>query len=229
MDDAVKRYKLRRDHRIKSRMDADDEGEWKTTSNGHKILIKDGTVTGGNTFALAVMGAPDVKMSKKSVKLTERCPFDGVKKENIPDLVKAFSGRKEKNCIFGGFYKVAEHSGATLTDATFFNPYTGEHFTKIVRDTDGHMADDFGDELYDMSINREAKWLWNRSNKIVQEGDTVRVVKGKTLAHGAEAKVKRVAPIKDRYGRKVADYAFLENGEKINVSNVKILEDGKEI
>ena len=229
MEDAVKRYKIRRSRRMKKRMDAEEDGEWKTTSEGHRILIKDGAVAGGNPFTLAVMGAPDKAMPKKSVELKKGCPYDKVKKENRADLANAVRERKDKSCIFGGFYKVEENSGATLTDATFFNPYTGEHFNAIVRDTDGHMEDEFSEELYDMSVNREAKWLWRRSNKIVQEGDSIRVVKGKTIAHGTEAKVRKVYPMKDRYGRWVADYAYLDNGEKINVNNIKILEDGKEL
>ena len=232
MDLSVKKYKIRRAQRLSERgyrADEDDDGQWVTTDSGKKIhLNEEGAVDKGSPFTLAVMGKPkDATMPKKSVVLKDGEPFK-ITAENRADLGEALASRKEKDVVFGGYYKVAE-SGRTLTSATFFNPYTGEHFSHIVRDSDDDRVTDdlFNSELADVKINKEAQWVWNRSNGIVQEGDTIRVTKGRTLEHGMEAKVKSVRPFYDKYGRKLADYAYLDNGEKINVSNVGIVEDGK--
>jgi len=229
MKSAVEAYRIRRAQRLKARMDADDDGEWRMTKEGNRILIKDGAVAGGNPFVLAVMGKPDkAEMPKKSVPVKNNCPYK-LTKENRESLGKALSSRKDKNCIFGGFYKVSEERSATQTYATFFNPYTGEQFQEKTSDRADERWDKdlFMRELDDISINNDAKWLWNRSNGVVQTGDKVRVVKGRTLAHGTEASVKSIRDLKNDYGQVIATYAYLDNGEKISVKNVQVVEDGK--
>lgn len=229
MKSAVEAYRMRRAQRLKARMDADDDGEWRMTKEGNRILIKDGAVVGGNPFVLAVMGKPDkAEMPKKSVPVKNNCPYK-LTKENREGLGKALSSRKDKNCIFGGFYKVSETRSATLTTATFFNPYTGEQFGETTSDRGDSRWDEdlFMRELDDISINKEAQWLWNRSNGVIQAGDKVRVVKGRTLAHGTEANVKSIRDLKNDYGQVIATYAYLDNGDKISVKNIQIVEDGK--
>lgn len=228
MRSSVERFKRRRMQRLlerASRADEDD-GRWVTSEEGHKIhLNENGVVDKANPFVLATMGKPkDVKMPKKSVKLRENKPFN-LTASNREDLGKALVSRKDKNVVFGGFYKV-EQSGGTFQTATFFNPYTGDYFTQTVStDDDRSYYDDFYSELRGMEINDEAKWLWKRSNGVVQTGDKVKVTKGRTLAHGTTAKVTAIRPFKNKYGKAVADYAYLDNGEKININNVSIVED----
>lgn len=235
MDKAVRRYRQRRKLRLDARgfrLDEDDE-EWRTTDSGQKILIEDGIVVGGNPFVRASMGKPEGKeIPKKSVKLSSDTSIHSFINKLKPDerknLAESIKNGKDKNCIFGGFYKVGT-SGGSLKTADFFNPFTGESFSATISDKeDARMEDDpLCDVLSKIPENEDAKWAYNRSNGIVQKGDTVRVVKGRTLEHGTEAKVREIYPMKDRYGRYVADYAYLDNGEKINVTNVSIVEDGK--
>ena len=228
---AVKRYQKRRASRLAKRGYRFDEedGEWRTTDNGHKILIKDGVVVGGNPFAVATMGKPNVEIPKKSVEIKKSNPFDAIKnmsEEEKESFGEAFRNRKDKNCIFGGFYKVAETSSASMTDAVFFNPYTGETFSARVRDTgDDRNEHEFANEFKDMSVNQDALWCWNRSNGVVQKNDTVKVVRGRTLEHGTQAKVKNLYT--NTYGGKEVTYAYLDNGDKINVDNVAIVEGDK--
>lgn len=204
---------------------ADDKGQWIRTKNGNAIHINEnGAIDKGNQFAMAVMGKPKgASMPKKSVKLKEEKPYK-LSVETRESLGNALAKRKDKDIIFGGFYKV-EQSGGTFKHATFFNPYTGNYFSETVDDDDDRTYNDpFYSELRKMRINEDAEWLWKRSNGIVQNGDKVKVTKGRTIAHGTQARVKSIRPYKDKYGRKVADYAYLDNGEKINVNNIEIVE-----
>lgn len=210
------------------RADADD-GQWITTENGHRIhMNEEGAIDKGNQFVTAVMGKPkNASIPKKSIEIKQNTPFS-IDWKNRGELGKAIASREDKDVVFGGFYKVENGKGGVRSDQ-FFNPYTGEHFSHIVSDyDDDRVADDlFNSELRKMEVNKDASWLWKRSNGIVQEGDTIRVLKGRTLEHGLEAKVESVRPFRDRYGRHIADYAYLDNGQKINVDNIGIIEDGK--
>jgi hypothetical protein len=224
--DAVKKWRKKRDARLRARgYRFDEEGEWRTTDNGHKILIKDGVVVGGSPFVIAGMGAPEGKdIPERSVKIKEHCPFS--EDDSVEDAIVK---RQDHDCVFGGFYKVATENFATQSTATFFNPYTGEYFHYKTRDIsdERYEGNAMMEELGEIPINEKAQWCWRRSNAVVQEGDTVQVVKGRTLPHGLKAKVKTVRDYKNDYGDVIATYAYLDNGEKISVKNVKILEDGK--
>lgn len=231
MDSAIKKYQMRREERLKSRgyRTDEDDGQWVTTENGRRIhLNEEGAVDKGNQFVTAVMGKPkNSSIPKKSIEIKQNTPFK-IDYKNRVDLGKAVASREDKDVVFGGFYKVDGGSGG-VKSATFFNPYTGEYFSHIVSDyDDDRVTDDlFNTELREMRVNDDVAWLWKRSNGIVQEGDSIRVLKGRTLEHGLEAKVKSVRKFYDKYGRYVADYAYLDNGKKINVANIGIIEDGK--
>ena len=204
----------------------EEDGGWVTTESGNKIHINGlGAVDKGSPFALAKMGKPTgVSMPKKGVKLREEKPYK-LTREVRDNLAGCLSSRKDKEVVFGGFYKVKEE-GSRYRTATFFNPYTGQHFTESWdSDNDQDYYDDFKSEMRDVPLNKDALWVWNRSNGVVQNGDKIQVVKGRTIPKGTEAKVEAIRPIKDKYGRKVADYAYLDNGQKINIANVKIVED----
>ena len=228
MNDSVKQYRLRRANRIMNRLVRHDEedGHWITTDSGKKIHFNDeGAIDYGNQFALAKMGKPDgVEMPKKKVELKKQKPYK-FSADTRESLGECLLKREDKNVVFGGYYKVGE-SGNTYVSMTFLNPYTGDYFVESI-DTDNDMdyTDTFKSELYNMPINDDAAWVWNRSNDVVQTGDTVKVVKGRTIPHGTTAKVKSIRPVKDKYGRKVADYAYLDSGDKINIANLSIIEE----
>ena len=218
--ESVLRYRQRRDQRLRARMDADDEGEWKTTDSGHKILIKDGTVVGGNPFPIASMGAPEGKELPKKAKLSDDDRIDRfIIKNDRKQIADALKGHG--NCIFGGFYKVESKDRSV----TFFNPYTGEHFSAntTVRKAGPWGMEDDQDELggifSNIKQNEQVTKLYNRCSGIVQKGDKIRVVAGRTIAHGTEAKVRAV------YDGKYGKYVYLDNGEKIQAKNVSIVDD----
>ena len=227
--DSIEEYRLRRAERLKkSRMDADDEeGVWRTTDNGHKILIKDGIVVGGNPFAVAPMGKPEGKDIPKTVKqVKENRELFGflAKKENRDSMAESLSGRKE-DCVFGGYYKVQQKEG----NALFFNPYTGETFDVTTAfDFAGPWGmeynskpDKLGTAIEGIKVNEQVQKLYRRATGDVQKGDTVQVVGGRTLEHGLKAKVRAVYDT--RYGK----YVYLDNGQKIQAKHLSIVdEDG---
>lgn len=126
-----------------------------------------------------------------------------------------------------GFKKVAQ-SGGTFIVATFYNPETGEIKSQCVRDYDYADGSRDNDELYDMPIDEEARKQWFHSKGIILEGDTVEVVKGRKVKVGTVAVVTGKREIKDRYGRWLADYVILDNGEQTNVDNCRIVRYGNE-
>lgn len=122
------------------------------------------------------------------------------------------------------FYKVNQ-SGATYISALFFNPVTGETYTKCVRDYDYADCSRDNDELYYMPIDEEAQRAWFHKCGDILVGDVVEVVKGRTLAHGFIGTVRKVCDFTDRYGRYVATYLYFEEGGKINANNCKIIKE----
>ena len=122
------------------------------------------------------------------------------------------------------FYKVRQ-SGGSYVIATFYNPVTGESNTECVRDYDYADGSRDNDELYYMDIDEEVRILWLHSNGVILVGDTVEVIKGRTLPKGYVGVVKDIKPYKDRYGRVVCDYLYFEDGNKIAEHNCKLILD----
>lgn len=120
------------------------------------------------------------------------------------------------------FYKVAEEGGTFVT-GEFYNPITGEHRHEVLRDYDYADCSRDNDELYYMPIDEEVRHIWLNSRGIICEGDTVRVVKGRTLPHGLTATVKCKRDYTDKYGRWFATYLYFEDGRKINEANCKLI------
>ena len=213
--------------KFQRRLDSDDDGQWVTTENGKKIHFNEsGAPDKGSQFALAVMGKPkNATIPKKKIEIHEEKPFK-TSYETLDQLGDALASREEKDTCFGGFYKV-EQSGGSFQTAKFFNPYTGAFFSSQVGDLDNDMVhyNKFYSELRDIKINKDVSWLWKRCNGVVQEGDKIKVVKGKTIPKGTTAKVRAIYPFRNKYKMWVADYAYLDNGQKINVNNVEIVED----
>ena len=118
------------------------------------------------------------------------------------------------------WYKVAQR-GNTYITATLFNPITKEQKNEIARDYDEPRNDN--DEIYYMPIDENALRAWRTHMGIMQDGDKVRVIKGRKYPVGAEFTVKAVYPFRDRYGRWVADYAYFVGGGKCNVENLEII------
>ena len=118
------------------------------------------------------------------------------------------------------WYKVAQ-SGNTFITATLFNPVTLESRNEIARDYDEPRNDN--DEIYYMPINEDALRAWRSHNGIMQDGDKVRVIKGRKYPVGTEFIVRAVYPMRDKYDRWVADYAYFVGGGKCNVANLEII------
>lgn len=122
-----------------------------------------------------------------------------------------------------GFYKVAENGGTYVT-GVFYNPETGEVKRELLRDYDYADGSRDNDELYYMPINEEVRILWLHSMGRILVGDVVEVVKGRKIPIGTIGKVKDIRPYKDRYGRRVADYVYFEDGTRTNIDNCKLRE-----
>lgn len=121
-----------------------------------------------------------------------------------------------------GYKKVAENGGTFVT-ATFFNPETGDVVTGCVRDYDYADGSRDIDELYHMGIDEEARRAWLHTKGIILAGDTIEVIKGRKVKVGTVAVVTKTREIKDRYGRWVADYVVLDNGEQTNIDNCRLV------
>ena len=122
------------------------------------------------------------------------------------------------------FYKVAQNGGTYIT-ATFFDPETLEEFTKCVRDYDYADCSRDDDALYYMQIDEKARREYLHHHGRILEGDTVRVVKGRKVPVGTEATVSFIRPVKDKYGRWVADYLYFTDGQRTNVENCVLVRE----
>lgn len=121
-----------------------------------------------------------------------------------------------------GFYKVHQTGGSYIV-ATFYNPDTKETIEKCVRDYDYADCSRDNDELYFMQINESIKSQWLHDKGIILVGDTVEVFKGRKIPIGTIAKVVDKKPYRDRYGREQAIYLYLDNGQKTNENNCKLI------
>ena len=117
-----------------------------------------------------------------------------------------------------GFKKVSQ-SGGSYVQATFYNMDSKDEFTMCVRDYDYSDGSRDDDELYYMEIDEEARVDWLHKHGQILKGDQVKVIKGRKVKVGTIAKVVGKREIKDQYGRWVADYVILDNGQQTNVTN----------
>lgn len=125
--------------------------------------------------------------------------------------------------IAAGFAKIGQDTGGTLICATFYNVETKECFSEVVRDYDYSDCSRDNDQLYRMPIDKDALRRYNVDNNIVFEGATVIVVKGRKVPIGTVAKVEKIAPWYDRYGRIGTTYAYLDNGMRTNIHNCEVI------
>ena len=131
--DVVERYRRRRAARLKMRMDADDDGIWRTTENGHKIHINsEGDIDKGNPRVLEKTG--NKKLSREQI--------EAKKSDN-----ERISERVSKERYKAGEYKRLSEEYAKTKDP--------EKRQKIVEDAAVQMmagmdkSDAVGDFLYD--------------------------------------------------------------------------------
>ncbi len=91
---------------------------------------------------------------------------------------------------YNGFYKVEENNGGVCV-GTFYNPDTQEYFTKITWDIDDIRLDqDEEVQIYRyMPINKDVRRLWLHRAGVIQEGDRIKVVKGRKVPIGTVATV----------------------------------------
>lgn len=125
---------------------------------------------------------------------------------------------------YNGFYKVAEDNGGVCV-ATFFNPDTKEHFSKIVWDIDNDrlLDDEEIQILRFLPIDEAVRREYMHYNGVILVGDTVEVFKGRKLPKGYKGIVKAIKPFRDCYGRWQADYIYFEDGQKTNYNNCKLV------
>lgn len=121
-----------------------------------------------------------------------------------------------------GFKKVAQ-SGSGFIVATFFNPETGEEFSKCVRDYDYADGSRDDDELYYMPIDADARKIWGHKYGRFFVGDTVEVFKGRKVAVGTVGEVVKVYDVLDKYRRPVALYVLLSTGDRTNINNCRLV------
>ena len=120
-------------------------------------------------------------------------------------------------------YKKVAHNGGTFVTATFYNPDTGHEIMGCVRDYDYADGSRDIDELYYMEIDEEARTQWFHSKGVILVGDTIEVIKGRKVKVGTVAVVTNKRVIKDRYGRWIANYVVLDNGEQTNIDNCRLV------
>lgn len=120
-------------------------------------------------------------------------------------------------------FKKVGQSGGTYVTALFVDTDTWETKSVCVRDYDYFDCSRDKDDLYYMEIDEEAAELWRKHCGVIAKGDTIKVVKGRKVAHGTIAKVVEVYDWKDRYGRIQTTYAVLDNGQKTSVNNCEIV------
>ena len=123
-----------------------------------------------------------------------------------------------------GYKKVHQEGGVFIT-ATFFNPTTKEEKVLCVRDYDYADCSRDHDDLYKMEIDKEVRKIWLHHNGKILPGDTVKVVKGRTIQHGFVGTVREIRPYYDNYKRWIADYIYFVGGGKINSANCELVKE----
>ena len=138
----------------------------------------------------------------------------------------AVNNRRAKVMMeYKGFYKVSEE-GYGVAMGTFYNPETKEVFTRITWDIDRpYINDDEEIEILRyLPLDEHIRYQWRHENGIIQKNDIVKVIKGRKVKIGTIAKVLDIKPYYDCYKRWCCDYAYLDNGEKTNIDNLKLLD-----
>lgn len=108
--------------------------------------------------------------------------------------------------------------------AVLYNIRTGEEVSVWVRDYDRWDASECdAPEWYDVAIDADARRAWNRIHGRISAGERAMVIKGRKIAPGFYGIVDRIRPVRDRYGRHVADYVVFEDGSATNIDNCVLI------
>lgn len=122
-----------------------------------------------------------------------------------------------------GYYKVETRYYADgCTRAVFFNPITYKQEIVLVED-----KRDFTRKLcmivfFEEPINDDVRKIW-LIHKPIEIGDSVEVVKGKTVKKGTRGKVSDIYPIYNKYKKEVARYVEIDGIYNISVDNCKLV------
>lgn len=125
--------------------------------------------------------------------------------------------------IAAGFAKIYQDVSGSLITATFYNVETKERLNVVVRDYEYSDCSRDNNALYRMPIDEDALRRYNVDNNIVFEGATVVVVKGRKVPIGTVAKVEKIVPWCDCYGKVRTTYAYLDNGMRTNIHNCEVI------
>lgn len=123
--------------------------------------------------------------------------------------------------LAAGYGKIMHKHSYSHSSALFYNPVTKEDFWETVSDADDPRNDKW--DLYHMPINEEYLRLYNIEHGIIFIGATVKVFKGRKIPIGTIAKVEKIKPFYDRYGRWCCNYAYFDDGRKTNIANCELV------
>lgn len=128
--------------------------------------------------------------------------------------------------LLQGFYKI-RHNGGTFVTGLFFNPFTLETGTKVLRDYDYSDGSRDNDSLYYMPINYEVEKIFAHLLGWLFKGDLVEVFKGRKVPKGTTGTITGFRYWKDCYGRIQTTYALIHTstGEdvKTSITNCRLL------
>ena len=126
-----------------------------------------------------------------------------------------------QDMIDNGWRKVGQRGG-TYVVAVLFNVNTAETTTVCVRDYDYDDGSRDNDDWYYAEIDETARKAYNRKLGVIEEGDTVTVVKGRKIPHGYTGVVQRLRPIRDMYRREIDTYVVFADGKQTSVFNCQL-------
>lgn len=129
-----------------------------------------------------------------------------------------------KEMYDNGWRKVYQ-SGGSYAVAVLFNINTKESITITVRDYDYAYGSRANVDWYYAPVDETAAKMLRYKFGIIEAGDMVKVVRGRKVQKGYTGRVIKIQPIRDIYGRRVADYAVFEDGTRTNVDNCELVND----
>lgn len=134
-----------------------------------------------------------------------------------------------------GFAKVDTRVAGGFVKVILFNRTTGATMEITVddleyqKDIQYYYAEQVGcsiqelEQLRYMPCNTEAQKAYQHHLGIIHIGDTVEVFKGRKVAKGTVSKVVNIYDYKDQYGRTQTTYVVLEDGQKTNINNCRLV------
>lgn len=124
-----------------------------------------------------------------------------------------------------GFEKYGYEFGGQMVHHYWYSEQLDATWGCKVRDYE-YTAEYDNEILYDLpwsSRKDEIEKMLRRRAGVVQVGDTIEVFKGRKVPKGTIAKVVSLKDWHDQYGRWRCTYAHLDDGQRTNVSNCRIV------